>query len=81
MKTIYDLRINSRGNCEPMADGHFKYCAETANGNRGYVEDDYKLIECPRCIYRVPKYDLETADYRKAAYEKYIRRAMAMTEE
>lgn len=56
MKKIYDLRINSHGKAQPMADGFFKGVAQLVNG---YNEDDYVIEETETCLYRINKHDLD----------------------
>lgn len=56
MKKVYDLRINSHGKAQPMADGFFKGAAQLVNG---YNEDDYVIKEAETCLYRINKRDLD----------------------
>lgn len=56
MKKVYDLRINSHGKAQPMADGFFKGVAQLVNG---YNEDDYVIEETENCLYRISKHDLD----------------------
>ena len=51
---MYDLRINSRGNAEPMSYGFFEKCNKLSM--RDWNDDDYTFVG----KYRIAKIDANT---------------------
>lgn len=62
---LYDLRINSHGNAEPMKDGFF---AEI--DGKSYNEEDYIIIDG----YRIEKHSYYDMPRHREAIDKFLKR-------
>lgn len=65
MDKIYDLRINSHGNAEPMNDGFFAHF-----DGKDYNENDYMMIG----NYRISKHSYNDMPRHREAIDKFLRR-------
>lgn len=57
MKKKYDLRINSKGQYEPMSYGFFEKVDSISFCKTN--PEDYIIVELPKAIYRIHKRDYE----------------------
>ena len=64
MKTTYDLRINSRGNVQPMSCGFFEKTHALVYSTH-LSADDLVTIETPTCFVRIRKDDVSSAPFVK----------------
>lgn len=57
-KKTYDLCIISGGRVTPMSSGRFEEVHKMVCGDKPFPNEDYVIIELPRCCYRLLKYNV-----------------------